>query len=531
MFGQSDRDGSRRVTSTYYISNTTVIPYPGELLTGQNLLFSDGVIKALGKNIAIPAEAREIKGDSLFVYAGFIDMANKTGMEEPPIPEKPEDFDPSQPLPEIAGIHPHFSALDHYQENNPHDKEWRKLGFTIAQKLPKGKGMLPGKSALVLYGHESRNNTLSENQSLYFKFSTAGGVYPNTDLGVMAKWRDLMENSRLYDKHGEMYDVRSSLRRRENNPVLEALIPVFKKEMPLLIESSDELDIRRALKMQEENNFDLVITGINEGASLLPLLKEKKAGVVLTLHLPEDKFSDPPEGDKGPHFNHRLERVKTAYQESLALAGEFEKAAVPFGFTSKHLPRADFFKNIRLMVANGLTEQGALAALTVHPAEILGISDIAGTISEGKMANLVLMSDTLFSEKARVMMVVADGFVFDFSEKPEKVKEEEVVWEYEAETQGGKSKGKWTLTRKDKKWTGTVSYDDPQGEGVKTSSIENAVVTEKSLAFSFTVQVGTDSLQVSVSGEVTGKEFSGTMKITDYGNYPVRAKKLEKPEQ
>jgi len=530
LFGQSDRNGDRRVTATYYLSNTTLIPSPGKILTGQNLLFEDGVIKAVGKNITIPAEAQEIKGDSLFVYAGFIDMANKTGMVEPTIPEKPEDFDPSQPLPEIAGIHPHFSALDHYQENNPHDKEWRKLGFTLAQKLPKGKGMLPGSAALVMYGHESRNNILSDNQSLYFKFSTVGGVYPNTDLGVMAKWRDLIQNARLHEMHGQMYSSQKDLRRLEKDPVLEALIPILNKETPLLIESTGELDIRRALKMQEQDKFNLIITGINEGESLIPLLKEKQVGMVLTLDLPEDKFSDVAKDEKGADFQHRTERAKKAYLEKLSLPGKFEQAGVPFGFTTKHLNRTDFLKNIRLMIDNGLSEEGALAALTVHPAEILKISAIAGTLSEGKMANMVLMSDTLFSEKAKVIMVISDGYLFDYSEKSNKGKQGDMVWEYEAETQGGKSKGKWNLTRKDKVWTGTVSYDDPQGGGIKTSTIKNAAITEASLAFSFTVEVGENTLEVKVSGDVTGESFSGNMEIKGYSNYPVKAKKLEKPE-
>ncbi|NHE57469.1 amidohydrolase family protein [Cyclobacterium plantarum] len=530
LFGQSDRNGDRRITGTYYISNTTLIPSPGKILTGQQLLFENGIIKALGKNIDIPAEAQEIKGDSLLVYPGFIDVANKTGMVEPTIPEKPDDFDPSEPLPEIAGIHPHFSAVDHYQEKNPHDQEWRKLGFTIAQKLPKGKGMLPGNSALVIYGHESRNNILSDNQSLYFKFSTVGGVYPNTDLGVMAKWRDLLQNARLYETHGEMYSEQSSLRRRESNPVLDALIPVINREIPVLIESSSELDIRRALKMQEENNFDLIITGINEGDALLPILKEKKTSAVLTLDLPDDKFSDPTEGEKGPDFEKRMERTKNAYLKSLSLAGEYEKAGIPFGFTTKHLSRTDFIKNIRLMIANGLSEEGALAALTVNPAEILQISAIAGTLSEGKMANMVLMSDTLFSEEAKVVMVISDGYLFDYSEKAQKIKDGASVWEYEAETEGRKSKGKWKFTKEDNNWSGTVSYDDPQTEGVKTSPIKNAVITEKSLAFTFSVEVGENALEVKVSGEVTGEKFSGNMEIKGYGNYQVKAKKLEKPE-
>ncbi|WP_162415405.1 amidohydrolase family protein [Cyclobacterium roseum] len=531
LFGQSDRNGERRLGSSYVITNTTLIPSPGKILQNQHILFEEGIITAVGKDLSIPAAAQEIKGDSLFVYAGFIDMANKTGVVEPTLPEKPEGFDPSKPMPEIAGIHPHFNVTEYYQQSNPHDKAWRKLGFTLAQKLPLGKGMLPGTSALVIYGQEGKNNLIAEHQSIYFKFSTVGGVYPNTNLGVMATWRDLIQNARLYKKHLEMYAANRNISRLEKKPVLEALMPVINGDMPVLLEISDELDIRRALKMKDENEFRLVLTGINEGDKLIPLLKEKKVGAVLTLNLPEDPSSEIPSGEKSEDFETRMDRTKGAYKQSLALAGKYEAAGIPFALTTKHLPRGDFSKNLQLMVENGLSKDGALAALTVNPAKLLGIDDRTGTISEGKMANLLIMTDTLFTKGAAIQMVVSDGYVFDYSEKPEKGSKEEATWEYEAETQGGKSTGTWKINLSDGKWTGTITYEDPQGQGMKTSSIEDAVITEEKMQFSFTVSVGSDKLDVEVSGNLSGKKFTGDMKIIGYGTFPVKAVKKDKPEK
>lgn len=531
LFGQSDRNGERRLGSSYVITNTTLIPSPGEILQMQQVLFEDGIITAIGKDLRIPAEAQVIEGDSLFVYAGFIDMANKTGVVEPTIPEKPADFDPSSPMPEIAGIHPHFNVMDYYQQTNPHDKEWRKLGFTLAQKLPLGKGMLPGTSALVIYGQEGKNNLITENQSIYFKFSTAGGVYPNTTLGVMASWRDLFQNARLYHQHKEMYGADRSIRRLEKNPVLEELVPVINGQTPVLLEISDELDIWRALKMQDENYFRLILTGINEGDQLIPLLKEKQVGAVLTLNLPEDPSSEIPEGEKSEDFESRLKRSKEAYKESLALAGKYEQAGIPFALTTKHLPRGDFFKNLHLMIENGLSKEGALAALTVNPARLLGISDRSGTVGEGKMANLLILTDTLFTDGTNIQMVVSDGYLYDYSKKPEKLSKEETTWDYEAETQDGKSSGTWKIRQKDGKWTGTITYEDPRGQGIKTSSIEDAVITTENMQFSFTVSAGETVLEVAVKGNLSGDQFSGDMKIIGYGNFPVKAVKRDKPEK
>ena len=95
----------------------------------------------------------------------------------------------------------------------------------------------------------------------------------------------------------------------------------------------------------------------------------------------------------------------------------------------------------------------------------------------------------------------------------------------EAETQGGKSKGKWNLTRKDKVWTGTVSYDDPQEWWNQNPQLSKCSHYRRaSLAFSFTVEVGENTLEVKVSGDVTGESFSGNMEIKGYSNYPVKAR-------
>jgi imidazolonepropionase-like amidohydrolase len=528
---QSDREGKRRLGSSYFISNTTLVPEPGKMLQDQYILFENGVITAIGKSIRLPPEAVEIKGDSLFVYAGFIDMANKTGVVEPKIPEKPENFDSSSPDPEIAGIHPHFPVTLSYQEDNPHDKEWQKLGFTIAQKLPLGKGMLPGTSALYLYGQEGNNNLLVENQSLYFKFSTVGGVYPNTTLGVMATWRDLVQNARLYKARQSQYALDKRIPRVEKNPVLAALIPVIDREMPVLLETSDELDMRRALKMQEENQLRLILTGVNEGDQLLPLIKERSIGLVLTLHLPADQLSGTEPVDTGDDYDARRERIKAAYNRSLTFAGTVEDFGIPFALTTKHLPRGDFYKNLCLMIQNGLSSEGALAALTVNPARLLGISDIAGTVAEGKMANLLIMSDTLFSAGAKVQMVISDGYVFDYTEISEKSKDEKIIWEYRAETPGGTSSGTWEFIRRKGKWSGSVTYENPEGPGTVTRPTDIEEMGTERMRFSFSVPLTEEKLEVTVYGKISGNSFTGEMKLIGYDNFPVKADKKDKPEK
>src|SRR3982751_2249563 len=67
------------VSGSYAITNVTVIQSPGRKLDMGTVLIKNGIITAVGKGIAIPPEAIVIKGDSLFVYAGFIDGLSRTG--------------------------------------------------------------------------------------------------------------------------------------------------------------------------------------------------------------------------------------------------------------------------------------------------------------------------------------------------------------------------------------------------------------------------------------------------------------------
>src|SRR5690606_4779020 len=132
---QSDPTGEKRVTGTYAITNATIYTAPGSIIQG-NIIIKDGLIESVGKKTKIPIEAQEIKGDSLFIYPGFIDAAGNPGVNKPENPEKPQNFDPSDPAPVYAGITPQKGVLAEFDADNEEITDWRKAGFTIAQLVP-----------------------------------------------------------------------------------------------------------------------------------------------------------------------------------------------------------------------------------------------------------------------------------------------------------------------------------------------------------------------------------------------------------
>ncbi|GGF38827.1 amidohydrolase [Echinicola rosea] len=530
VVGQSDRSGQRRVTGTYAITNATVITQPGKWLSATTIVIKDGLITAIGENTAVPVDAKIIPGDSLFVYAGFIDLGSDAGIEKPEEAKKPENFDPSNPPNDVAGITPERTALDYWDTTNGSIGEWRKAGFTIAQLLPRGE-MLPGQTALVVYGDASSTNVLHESTGLFAQFETVRGVYPGTTLGVMAKYRELYKNAELKNEHIQMFAANSNgISRPEKNKSLEAFYPVINKQIPVVFEANEELEIRRVLKLQKELGFDLLLMDLEEGSNLAEEILAANATVALSLKLPDDKAKEANMEEATEEAKTAQKRVIEAYEQALSHAGNFEKAGVKFGFSTNQAKKDDFLKNLRLMIAHGLTEDGALAALTTNPAAILGISNYAGTIEKGKLANLVLATDSLFAEGSKINFVMSDGYLYEYDiSKSKKIEgnPSDLVgkWNYTSETPGGTSSGEIRFTEKSGNLSGEIDVDNPNGGGKLTRPLENISYDGKKLSFTFSIEVQGQKLTVQTKGKVDGADFTGSISIRDMGDFSLTAKK------
>src|SRR5690606_22629337 len=209
----------------------------------------------------------------------------------------------------------------------------------------------------------------------------------------------------------------------------------------------------------------------------------------------------------------------------------FEKEGIPFSFGSQDIKSEDFLKNIRVLVANGLSEEAALAALTVVPARLLGLERVLGTIEKGKLANLVITTDSLFKKDAEVKHVFVDGYLFEYKTNGKsKDKQSDAngiagAWNYEAVTPQSSSAGLMSIQKEGDQYKGTVTFDDPEGGGKKSAEMSNIKVSGKSLEFRFNVDVQGMSISVTVSGEVSGNKYEGKLSIPDFGSFPFTASK------
>lgn len=529
------------VSRTYAITNATIIQGPGRKIDQGTVVVADGLIRSAGKGIAIPPGATIIKGDSMYVYAGFIDGLSRTGVTKPKEENSRERVkDPGHPAPERAGITP---QNDVRYTLNPEDRsieELRALGFTTANVVPFG-GMLPGNSAIILLGAKSADQmVLASKASFYSELTGAERVYPNTVIAVIAKWRELYRQASLAKAYETTYaSNRSGLERPASDRILEAFYPVIDKRQPVVFKAEKVLDAQRILALQADLGFPLILGDLKEGWDVIPKIKTANARVFLSLELPEEKKEDKTKKDDKAKAD---EKPKTATAEETAAlekrkadfvalydgqAAAFQKAGVVFGFSALSAKTKDIPANLRRMIKAGLTEDQALAALTTSPAQLLGLSDRLGTIDPGKMANLVISDKPYFNEKAKVRYVFVDGVPYK-QDATDKAKSDanakvslEGTWTVVTQIPQGKNEEKVKFKKDSSGYTGSLSGGMvPQPIDLQSVSLDGT-----SLKYKYTIQVDGRPVNVEVNATVEGDTYKGTASAGTLGSFPLEAKR------
>lgn len=528
------------VTRTYAITNVNIIQGPGRKVDMGTVIIRNGIIQNVGKNLSIPADAIVIKADSMYVYAGFIDGYSRAGVTKPKQEtnrERPKD--PGNPDPEQAGITP---QNDVRTSLNPADKsveDLRALGFTTAQVVPYG-GMLPGTGSIIQLGGETANEmVLLANSAFYSELTGAQRMYPNTVIGVMSKYRELYRQAAQAKAYESMYaSNRAGLERPTNDKILEAFYPVIDKRVPVLFKADRYLDANRVLLLQKDLGFNVVLGDVKDCWDMINKIKSANAKVFLSLDLPDavkEEKKDEKKEEAKDQSNAEKEALEKRKAESIAQyvaqASAFQKAGVSFGFSTASAKTKDIPANLRRIIAAGLTEDQALAALTTAPAQLLGIADRVGTVDNGKIANLVISDKPYFNEKAKVRYVFVDGVLYKYEVKEEKKTDAKNgngkkadpngKWSYTTETPQGNSTGVINIKNEAGTYSGTITNSMSDRE----TELKSIMVDGNVLSFSFGFDAGGGSMTIDVNLTIDGTDFEGTMSVGQYGSFPMKGSK------
>ena len=158
-------------------------------------------------------------------------------------------------------------------------------------------------------------------------------------------------------------------------------------------------DIVTALRLQEEFGFRLVLQHVSEAWKVADLLGGKQAMLSLIL-------VDSPGGKE-----EALE-LFPSNAATMEEAGALVALHTDDPITDSRL----FLRMAGIAVRSGMTEAGALAALTLNPARMMGLDERIGSIEPGKDADLVVLSGPPLSTWTRVEQTWVEGTkVFDRS--------------------------------------------------------------------------------------------------------------------
>jgi imidazolonepropionase-like amidohydrolase len=384
---------SPAAADTIAITGATIYTRPDRKLEGATLIIRDGKITDVGPGLAVPAGATKIDGQGKIVTAGLIDSLTQIGLVE--VEAEPSSSDGQfgqQPI----EIHAAYRTIDAYNGRSIGVPITRGGGVTSVITGPAG-GLVAGQAAWVSLA-DSAGPVPPIRAPAAMIAALGHGVAIGGSRGqAVERLRELFDDVDAYRRNRAAFERNASRHLIAQRLDLEALIPVLEGRELLLIEASAEVDIRAALAIAAERRLRIAIAGGAEAWRVAAELARAKVAVLLdpTDNLPSDLGS--------------LD-VRDNTAALLAQAG------VPVGILANgETGSTTTARTIRQLagaaVAQGLSWDKALAALTTVPAQLYGGAAERGTLERGKIADVVVWSGDPLELTTRAETVIVGGVV------------------------------------------------------------------------------------------------------------------------
>ena len=412
------------------IRNARVIPVSGPAISRGTVVLRNGLIDQVGANITVPADAWVIEGDGLTVYPGLIDALSTFGIPEavPPVngggrggvtqqqPAPATPVTPANPPARGPEDRPYTTswvrAADLVRPTDRRVESARAEGFTTAVAFPP-RGIFAGQGAIVdLAGERPGEMVVADNAGQYVTFTTSpgfGGGFPNSLMGVIAYVRQVYLDAEHYRLAKQFYAAHA---RGTERPAYDRALEGVLESPRVLLPATRRIDVDRLLRLADVLHIKALLYGLPEGYRSADLLKQANAPALVSLRWPEKaRDSDPDQID--------TLRVLELRDRAPSTPAVLAKAGVKFALYSGGIDRrTDLFRAVRRAIDSGLSQEDAVRAMTLAPAEIYGVADRLGSIEKGKIANLIVTKGDLFQERTEVKYVFVDGVKFEPVEEP-----------------------------------------------------------------------------------------------------------------
>ena len=358
-----------------------------------DILLADGKIAAIGTDLTAPADAVIFDADGLDVFPGFVDAHTHIGLDGYGIGYEGCDYN------EMNDIWtPQLRAIDGINPRDPSLADARKAGVTCVCTGPGSANVLGGTFlAMKTVGERVDNMIVRDPVAMKCAF----GENPkrcyrdkcdSTRMSTAAFLRGALMQARDYGarKQAANGDI---TKMPAYNQKLEALLPVLAREIPLKAHAHQANDIFTALRIAREFDLRLTLEHVTEGHLIVDeLAKEKDVPMAV-----------------GPSltFASKFELQNKSWETPGVLANAgchvsiiTDNSVIP----QQYLPLC-----AGMAVKAGMDPFDALKAITINPAEHIGVADRVGSLEVGKDADLVITNGCPFEVMTEVRAVFIDG--------------------------------------------------------------------------------------------------------------------------
>jgi len=380
------------------IRGGTVHTLAGADIPNGAVLIRGGRIAAVGATVPAAAGAAVIDATGKHVYPGLFDAITQLGLTEIGAVDVTND------LTELGTFNPHLLGATAVHPSSEHIPVARANGVTHAVATPGVRpGGIGGHGSLVnLDGWTVEEMLVAPSVGMIVEWpgiQTRGGGFGG---GAQAE-RSYRDAKRQHDERVDSLTAWFDAARQYDHAVrsgttvtrdlrLEGFGQVLDGSVPLLVTANTTREILEGLAFADAQKVRIVILGGEEAWKVADTLAARNVPVIL------GRTAALPSGEN------------EGYDEKYAQPGKLHAAGVRFAIStfdasdSRTVPYEAGFA-----VPYGLPADEALKAITVYPAQILGVDDRLGTIEVGKIANLIVTDGNPLEIQTRVEHVVIAG--------------------------------------------------------------------------------------------------------------------------
>jgi imidazolonepropionase-like amidohydrolase len=365
-----------------------ILTMSGDPITDGVLLIEDGKIAEIGAGIEMPTDATVIDARKGVVMPGLVDAS-----AVPPI-----RGDLNEQSSEITPTLRISNALD------PQSKTLKRIvqtGVTTLLVSPGRQNVIGGLGVVVKpTGKIPQEMIVRDGAALTVVMnldSTRGNRIPRREPPVNFYYRRPgTRMAIIWMLRKSFFDAqRYEISEEKGDPNLELLASALRDEIPIHVNARRAITIRAALKVADEYDLQLILQECTEGYRVAEQLAEKKIPVVL-----------------GPfyYYPQSMDQYREGRKVNWNNAGILTKAGVKVALASGEQDGAiDILTAASFAVRHGMQREDALKAITITPAEILGVADRVGSLEKGKDADMVILNGDPLDVITRVEKVILNG--------------------------------------------------------------------------------------------------------------------------